>query len=129
MDQSNVETADELSHVDALWDGDPQPSAEELGATEHDVHETSSLSDLSSTPSRILSVSEVRPRGIFTDSVPETASFWVEINPKPGLDRNDYEADDDEFNVVGIIGELGEGDNVEYEVQFEDDHTTLVPFS
>jgi len=129
MDQDNLETADERSNVDAVSDGDTRPSAEDLGPIENDVPESSSLSDLSSTPSRILSISEARPRGVFTDRVSETASFWVEINPKPGLDRDDYEADDDEFNVVGIIGELGEGDDIEYEVQFEDDHTALVRFS
>jgi len=126
MEQGSVEIADE--NMAALRDGDTLPSADEHAATEHDARESSSLSDLSSTPSRILSISEARPQGIFMDRVPETATFWVEINPKRGLDHNDYKADDDEFNVVGIIGELGEGDHIQYEVQFEDDRIALVPF-
>jgi hypothetical protein len=114
-------TPEEPAHTSPLPNGLPVPLAIEQIASK-----ASSLSSLGSTPSRIISISESRPRGLFNDVVPENSTVWVEINPKPDFVPGDYEADDNEFNVVGIVGELGEGDDTHYEVQFEDDHIALV---
>jgi hypothetical protein len=103
-------------------DGDPQPPP----APADSVDDSLSLSSIGSTPSRILSIAEARPQGVFTDRIPDGACFWVEIHPKQDFIRNEYEADDEEFYVVGIVGEIGEGDDIQYEVQFEDDHSALV---
>jgi hypothetical protein len=59
--------------------------------------------------------------------VPVDQAFWIEINPKSaGFDRDAYEIDEEETNVVDIYGEMGEGDNIMYKVQFEDDHIATV---
>ena len=53
--------------------------------------------------------------------------FWVEINPmSKAFDRSTFEIDEREFNVVGIARETDNGDNILYEVQFEDGHTATV---
>lgn len=69
--------------------------------------------------------SQTRRRAVYTDVIPN-APFWVQINPKSNFNRDDYQLDDGEFNIVGIIGEIGQGDGSLYEVQFEDHHTAIV---
>jgi hypothetical protein len=69
---------------------------------------------------------QTRRTGVYTDVTPN-APFWVQINPKPNFNRDDYQLDDEEFNIVGIVGEIGQGEDLLYEVQFQDDHTAIVP--
>ena len=88
---------------------------------------SSTLSSARSTPSVFMFDPSQYPVGIYTDTVSSDRKFFVEINPK-GEDfrREDYFLDEEEFTIVGIIGEIGEGDDIIYEVQFEDDHTAQV---
>jgi hypothetical protein len=65
---------------------------------------------------------------VYNDTIPPDAPFWVEINPIPDIERDTYNKIEEEFNIVGIIGDIGEGDEVQYEVQFEDYHTATVNF-
>lgn len=65
----------------------------------------------------------------YNSDIPSGAPFWVEIRPPPDLQRDLYMRNEEEFNVVGIFGDVGEGDNTLYEVQFEDDHTATVAIS
>jgi hypothetical protein len=89
--------------------------------------DSSSLSSIRSTPSVFMFDPSNYPVGVYNDTVPSDWKFFVEINPKDGsFIREEYVLDEEEFNVVGIIGEIGEGDDMIYEVQFEDDHTAQV---
>lgn len=86
---------------------------------------TSPPSSHASTSLRGISL-QTHPIGEYNDIVAQNEPFWVEVNPKPEFHRNDYEINEEEFNVVGIFGETGQGDALQYEVQFEDDHTATV---
>ena len=85
-----------------------------------------SLTPIGSTPERDPTPIPTRPAGVYKDRVPSNASFWVEINPKPSLDRDSYQINQEEFNVAAVYDEFGEGDDLSYEVQFEDDHIATV---
>src|ERR1700736_77081 len=87
---------------------------------------TSSLSSVGCTPSRDFTPSTTRDVDVYKDAVQSSQPFWIEINPTPNLNRDAYEVDDEEFNIVGIFGEIGEGDDILYDIQFEDDHTATV---
>ena len=70
------------------------------------------------------------PAGIYDDTVPSDSKFYVSIKPMDAdFIREDYVIDEDEFTIVSIIGEIGEGDDITYEVQFVDDHITMVCLS
>lgn len=59
--------------------------------------------------------------------VPSAHDVYVEIPPLTAdFDRDAYTKDEEEFNAVGIVGEIGEGDDISYEVQFEDTHLATV---
>lgn len=91
---------------------------------------SSSLTTARSTPSLDMFDPSNYPAGVYTDTIPSDAKFYVEIKPKgPDFEREDYLIDEEEFKIVGIIGEIGEGDDIKYEVQFGDDHIAKVcPF-
>lgn len=92
-----------------------------------DPSDNSTLSSVRSTPSVFMFDPSNYPVGVYNDTVPSSHKFWVEINPKDGsFIREEYSLDEEEFTIVGIIGEIGEGDDITYEVQFEDDHTAQV---
>jgi hypothetical protein len=82
------------------------------------------------TPAPDILVPPTRRTPVYNDVIPPEAKFWVEINPpnQPGFDRESYEIDEEEFNVVGIFDDTGDGngDDKIYEVQFEDDHLASV---
>jgi|SRR5579859_2922501 len=87
----------------------------------------STLSSLGSTPTRDEAPITARTKAGFNDIVSPDAAFWIEINPpQPTFNRDAYEIDEEEFNVGGIYAEDGEGDDLRYDVQFEDDHTATV---
>ena len=88
---------------------------------------SSSLTSLGATPSLQNYEPEARPVGVYNDLVPANKPFWVEINPKgDSFNRDDFIIDEEEFRIVGIYGDIGEGDDISYECQFEDDHTAIV---
>jgi hypothetical protein len=100
---------------------------------------SSSLSSLGSTPSlgspptmeddaSSLDISLLQTQlAAYNEIVHPGASFWVEINPHPqSFDRDSIAIDHEEFHIIGIFGEVGEGNDLLYEVQFEDDHTAIV---
>jgi hypothetical protein len=88
---------------------------------------SSTLSIASHTPSRDGSEFLTRPAARYNDTVPPNARFWVEINPpKAPFDRELYQINDDEFNVVGVTHHVGGEEDRRYEVQFEDGHTAMV---
>src|SRR5437762_14166503 len=66
---------------------------------------SSSLTSAGSTPSRGMTPPTCH-RALYDDFIPNNP-FWVEINPKPGFNRDDYEIDEQEFHIVGIFGEIG----------------------
>ena len=70
--------------------------------------------------------SQTRRTPVYPDVI-SNAPFCVQINSKSNFNRDDYQLDDEEFNIVGIIGDIGQGDSALYEVQFEDGHTAIVP--
>jgi hypothetical protein len=84
-----------------------------------------SLRSLGSTSSRD-KPPQTRRQPVYNDVLPPNTPYWVEINPTPEFNREDYHVDDEEFNIVGIFGEVGEGVDVQYEVQFEDDRIVTV---
>ena len=87
-----------------------------------------STANLGLPMTRETSIHSVRPADVYNSTIPVDKLFWLEITAKPdGFDRDAYEMDEEEFRVVGIFGEIGEGDDAMYEVQFEDDHTAIVP--
>jgi hypothetical protein len=95
--------------------------------------QSSTLSELSSTYSFRSNKSGAMPSTsfhvpVYNDTISSDAKFWVEIHPMNPMEfrRDEYVFDEREINVVGIIGEVGEGDDVMYEVQFEDDHIAIV---
>lgn len=89
--------------------------------------DSSTLSSVRSTPSVFMFDPSNYPVGVYNDPIPSDSNFCVEINPKGAeFIREEYLLDEEEFTIVGIIGEIGEGDDILYEVQFEDDHTTQV---
>jgi hypothetical protein len=89
---------------------------------------SSSLSSLGATPSIEDYAPYTRPVGVYKDVIPANKPFWVEINPKGDtFNRDEYTVDEEEFKIVGIFGDIGEGDDVSYECQFEDDHIAIVP--
>jgi hypothetical protein len=85
-----------------------------------------SLTPIGSTPARDPTPIPTRPAGVYKDRVPSNATFWVEINPKPSLDRDLYQTNQEEFRVAAVYDEFGEGDDLSYEVQFEDDQIATV---
>jgi hypothetical protein len=88
---------------------------------------SSSLSSLGATPSVQGYIPYERPVGVYMDVVPANKPFWVEINPKEDtFNRDEYTVDEEEVSIVGIYGDIGEGDDISYECQFEDDHTAIV---
>jgi hypothetical protein len=87
--------------------------------------DSSSLRSLGSTLSRDKSP-QTRRQPVYNDVLPPNKPYWVEINPTPDFNREDYHVDDDEFNIAGIFGEVSEGVDVQYEVQFEDGHIVTV---
>lgn len=87
--------------------------------------DSSSLTPSGSTLSKDESLG-TRGIGVYNDVMPPSTTFWIEVNPKSQFDRDEFELDEEEFDVVGIVGEVGEGDDLQYEVQFEDDHTATV---
>jgi len=89
---------------------------------------SSSLSSLGATPSIQDYAPYTRPVGVYKDVIPPNKPFWVEINPKGDtFTREEYTVDEEEFSIVGIFGDIGEGDDISYECQFEDDHLAIVP--
>ena len=86
---------------------------------------SSSLTSLESTPSRDI-WPPTRSESAYDDDILPNSRFWVQIDRDPEFNRDEFEVDEQEFNVVGIFGEVGEHDDLQYEVQFEDDHTTTV---
>lgn len=93
---------------------------------------TSSASSSTLTPAPDILVVPTRRTPVYNDIVPSDSKFWVEINQpsSPDFNRNLYDIDEDEFNVVGIYDEIGEGSEKVYEVQFEDGHiATVTPTS
>lgn len=116
MDQVVLEDSDDNDVVALTSDKQPQRSRS---------IESSSTRSLGSTPVRHQLPQTRRPQ-VYNDVLPRNKPFWVEINPKPEFNREDYQVDDEEFNIVGIFGEVGEGDDVQYEAQFEDDHIVTV---
>jgi len=89
--------------------------------------DSSTLSSVRSTPSVMMFDPSNYPVGVYTDPLPTNRKFWVEIHPKDAsFIREEYTLDEEEFTIVGIIAEIGEGDGITYEVQFEDDHTAQV---
>src|SRR5271156_539776 len=74
-----------------------------------DTASSSSLPSLAShTPSRDRSAFLTRPAALYNDAIPSDAPYWVEIHPpKPPFDRELYEINDEEFNVVGITHHIG----------------------
>jgi len=67
------------------------------------------------------------PAGVYNDTIPPESGFSVVIKPMgPDFRREDYIVDEDEFTIGGIIGDIGEGDDIVYEVQFRDDRTAMV---
>lgn len=70
--------------------------------------------------------SQTRRTLVYPDDI-SNAPFCVQINSKSNFNRDDYQLDEEEFNIVGIIGDIGQGDSALYEVQFEDGHTAIVP--
>ena len=95
---------------------------------EDSVSTLSSLSSMSSITSfqftrrRTRAASETKEL-----DVPMNNNFSVEIPPLPAdFDHDAYTRDEEEFNAVGIVGEIGEGDDISYEVQFEDSHLATV---
>jgi hypothetical protein len=88
---------------------------------------SSSLTSLGSTPSVQDFGPGSRPVGVYTDVVPANKPFWVEVNPKDEtFDRNAFTLDEEEITIVWIISDKGEGDDISYEVQFEDDRVEEV---
>jgi hypothetical protein len=69
---------------------------------------------------------QTRRTSVYPNLVPN-APFWVQINSKSNFNRDDYQLHDEEFNIVGIIGEIGPSEDLLYEIQFEDGHTAIVP--
>ena len=91
---------------------------------------SSSLTTARSTPSLLMFDPTNYPAGIYDDTVPSDSKFYVSIKPMDAdFIREDYVIDEDEFTIVSIIGEIGEGDDITYEVQFVDDHITMVCLS
>ena len=91
------------------------------------VASSSSLTTARSTPSVDMFDPLNYPVGVYNDTIPSDAKFYIEINPKgPAFKREDYFIDEEEFTVAGIIGDIGEGDDIEYEAQFGDDHIAKV---
>lgn len=103
-----------------------------LSGSDTEKHQDAMNVDISPQPpepseTREPLVQSSRPRALYNDLYPKDRSFWVEITPKPdGSGRNEFEIDEEEFRIVGIFGDIGEGDDIMYEVQFEDDHTAIV---
>ena len=110
--------ADEGDSVRAETPSQRLQKAQSLGS--------SPLTSLGATPSPQNHGFETRPHGVYDDNVPANP-FWVEINPKAGsFNRDEYIVDEEEFRIVGIYADRGEGDDVSYECHFEDDHFALV---
>ena len=89
---------------------------------------TSSASSSTLTPAPDILIVPTRRTPVYNDIVPSDSKFWVEIN-RPSLsdfNRDLYDIDEDEFNVVGIYDEIGEGAEKAYEAQFEDGHMAMV---
>jgi hypothetical protein len=106
--------------------GVPSPGPIETMEKRRISDSSSSLTPPGDTPSRDTSPFTTRI-GMYNDTVPVDQPFWVEMNPKPAdFQRDAYDIDEDEFTVAGITGEIGEGDDILYDVQFEDDHTATV---
>jgi hypothetical protein len=112
----------------------PDSSSDKAEASIHDDQTSQrisskaspSLTPVGSTPGRDPTPISTRPIGVYNDSVPEDALFWVEINPKPTFDGDLCVFNEEEFNVAAVYEEFGEGDDLSYEVQFEDDHIAKV---
>jgi len=124
-----------VNHVEMTHRGNGDGSPDELDSVGtppprlQNQHSASSspLSSLGATPSLESYVPETRPLGVYNDMVPANKPFWVEINPKgDSFNRDDFIMNEEEFRIVGIFGDIGEGDDISYECQFEDDHTAIV---
>jgi len=116
MDKVVLEDSDENDIAALINDKQPRRSRST---------DSPSLRSHGPTPPRDESPQTRRPP-VYNDVLPLNKSYWVEINPKPEFNREDYHVDDEEFNIVGVFGEVGEGVDVQYEVQFEDDHIVTV---
>jgi hypothetical protein len=121
----------EVSTTDEMIPDSPPGEAEPL--TEHQKTPqqspstaSPSLTPIGSTPVRDPTPIPTRPAGVYNDRVPSNAKFWVEINPKPSLNRDLYQINQEEFKVAAVYDEFGEGDDLSYQVQFEDDHIATV---
>ena len=127
MDESET---NEVNNEDMLIDSNEDKSImqDTVVVSQRDVpSDSSTLSSVRSTPSVMMFDPSNYPVGVYTDPLPSDRKFWVEIHPKDAnFIREEYSLDEEEFTVVGIIGEIGEGDDITYEVQFEDDHTAQV---
>lgn len=87
----------------------------------------SPLSSRQSTPVSGETPYPTRPAGVYNDNIPRDSAFWVEVNPMPDdFDRHAFQLDGKELSVVEIFGTVGEGEDVSYEVRFEDGHTATV---
>jgi hypothetical protein len=116
---------DEPSDVAASI-GIPSPRLIDEPEKRRSLGSSSSLTPPGDTPSREMSPLTTRV-GVYNDTVPVDQPFWLEMNPKSAdFKRDAYEIDEDEFTVVDITGEIGEGDDILYDVQFEDNHTATV---
>ena len=119
---NDIETTPVLNHNSddiIMLNSDGQPLETNLSAN------SSGLMPEESPPTPNISP-QTRRTSVYPDVIPNVP-FWVQINSKSNFNRDDYQLDDEEFNIVGIIGEFGEGEGLLYEVQFEDNHTAIVP--
>jgi len=88
---------------------------------------SSPLTSARSTPSLLMFDPTNYRTGVYNDTIPPESDFSVVIKPMgPDFRREDYIVDEDEFTIGGIIGEIGEDDDIVYEVQFRDDRTAMV---
>ena len=118
-----VDSDKPLDELDSIRVDKPPPRPQKPRSTS-----SSSLSSLGATPSIEDYAPYTRPVGVYMDVIPANKPFWVEINPKgDAFNRDEYSVDEEEFSIVGIYGDIGEGDDISYECQFEDDHVAIVP--
>ena len=128
MDMDGVETNGVNGDIQPINTNPNEAINTEIIVTSRPPSPSSSpLTSARSTPSLLMFDPTNYPVGVYNDTIPPESDFSVIIKPMgPDFRREDYIVDEDEFTISGIIGEIGEDDDIVYEVQFRDDRTAMV---